>query len=338
MSLNMVGIGDLHLDSKLRKYLPNINHLIMDEVRKVMAYTERNGVNLVVFYGDICETPNISKEALNLLIEFIYEYPKHKLIFMTGNHDVENSEHHSLMVLKTLCKRGAFPNAKVVDSPKTMFVDTLRPLRLLPWPSFDTRKECLNVIHTEVDGAVWDHGRSVESKNLTKHHCVGGHLHTKQRVGTVHLSGTLYQTSFGEKPKKYFHHVMWGDEDKPDVQNIRHVPAFRLENAIIRSEADLAELSKDPSVLYKVFIHSDVALDASTLDAFPNIVKHNSFKSKVELRALINEEILLDEEIDQSSLITNEDAMKEWLLSTDTSDEMRKRVYKKFKSLGAVNR
>jgi hypothetical protein len=86
-------------------------------------------------------------------------------------------------------------------------------------------------------------------------------------------------------------------------------------------------------VLYKVYVHSDMALEANTLGAYPNIVKHNSFKTKTELKALINEELLLDEGIDHSMLITNEDAMKEWLLSAQLPDDMRRKVYKKFKTL-----
>ena len=333
MALELVGIGDLHLDGKLLKYLPDLNARIVHEVRRVLEYATRNGVQLIVFYGDICETPNMSMEAHILFFRLLAENTKFKFLIILGNHDRENSETHSLQFFMELCQSGALPHVRIFDKPATLFRKSGTPLRLLPWPSLDTDPDCLNVIHEAVAGAHWDHGRAVDGAKKVKDICVAGHIHTAQKIGQAHFSGTLYQTSFGEKPNKYFHHVVWEDDKIPLIHKIKHKPRFTLVNAVVRSAEDLAELSNDPSILYKVFVKDSAVLDDSAFAHLPNVVKHNFFKTKAELEMLMVEELKLDDEFDAASVLSVEDNLKGWLESASVEDDLKRAAYRKFKTL-----
>lgn len=336
--LDFIGIGDLHLDGKLRKYLPDLNSRIVHEVEKCFDYARKNGIKLVIFYGDICDTPFMSPEAARALLKLMTENSDLQQVYLTGNHDVENAEVHSMQLFVDLCASGLLPHVRVVDKPTTLFKKSPIPVRLLPWPSLDTRPGCLNVIHEGVAGAVWDGGRPVDAGTKVKDWTVGGHLHTNQVVGRVHFSGTLYQISFGERFKKYFHHVTWDDpEGKPQIRSIRAFPSFKLVNLTIESEKDLSKIDDNPDILYKVFVQSEVVLDAKTFDSKPNVVKVNSYKTKTELESLIQEELRLDDEFDMEAVLSVESNLKEWLSSAKVEIPLKKAAYRKFKELSARN-
>jgi len=295
-NMNFIGVGDLHLDSGLSKFIPNMNTVIMDEVRSgPIHYAKRNGVPIIVFYGDVCHTPVMSSDALMNFLDLILDHSDLRFIAIVGNHDVEYEGKHSLMVLKKLSERGALPNLKVIDSPTRMFTKSGTPVNFLPWPHFDVQEDALNVIHLEVDGSQWDHGKAVESERKTSYHCVSGHLHTKQRVGNVHYSGTLYQTSFGEKQDKYFHHVSLQPGEKPSIKLIPHLPKYTLHNLVITKREDLDQVQSDPHHLYKCFVKSGVQLPPEEVAAHQNIVKINSFRTRGELEALVAEELLMQD-------------------------------------------
>jgi predicted phosphodiesterase len=333
MALQFVGIGDLHLDGKIRKYLENLNERILFEVSRVLDYARRNGVELIVFYGDICETPNMSQEATKLFLRLLMENSQFKFLIILGNHDKENSEQHSLQLFVEMLRHGMLPHVRVFEKPTTLFRKSGTPLRLLPWPFLDTDPDAINVIHEAVSGSRWDHGRAVDGAKVVKDWCVAGHIHTAQTIGRVHFSGTLYQTSFGEKPKKYFHHVTWPDDGLPTVKKIRHVPGFQLENFVVETKADLAKLVADPNHLYKVFVKDTVVLDEDAFTPFPNVVKTNTFKTRLELEQLVIEELRLDDEFDLQGVLSVENTLVGWLDAAKVEDDMKRKVYRKYKSL-----
>lgn len=333
MSIQFIGIGDLHLDGRLRKYLDNLNERILLEVSKVLDYARRNGVELIVLYGDICETPNMSKDASIRLMRLLMENPQFQFIIILGNHDKENSEHHSLQLFAEMLKFGMMPHVKLIEKPTTMFRKSGTPLRFLPWPFLDTDPECINIIHEAVSGSKWDHGRPVDGAKVVKDWCVAGHIHTAQTIGRVHFSGTLYQTSFGEKPKKYFHHVVWEDDGLPSIKKIRHTPGFVLENFVVETKADLSKLVDDPNHLYKVFVKDTVLLDGDAFSPFPNVVKTNTFKTRLELEQLVVEELRLDDEFNLAGVLSVENTLTDWLDAAKVDDDLKRRTFRKFKSL-----
>lgn len=325
--MEMVGVGDLHLDGKLSKYIPDLNEVIINEIRTgPIRFAERNGINLVVFYGDICDIPHMSTEATILLLRMFADHPRLRFILMTGNHDVEYAGKHSLLLIKELCERGALANVRVVDKPVTLFRKQGTPLRLLPWPSFEVEEDALNVIHVEVNGSQWDHGKAVESERETDFHCVGGHLHTKQRVRNIHFSGTLYQTNFGEKPDKYFHHVQFDDGETPVVNLIPHKPRYMLHNLVIQSQADLKTIVRDQFNLYKAFVKSGADISAEDLSEYPNVVKVNSFKNKTELMTLLSEELLMQDTEVTVNDFTVMEALQRWMVRAAVKERTAEKV------------
>lgn len=330
-NLTFVGVGDLHLDGKLSKFIPDFNHVIMNEVRTgPIRHAVRNGIPIVIFYGDICDVPRMSAEATELLLDLFYDHPSLRFILMTGNHDTESTGVHSLRVLKKMVSRKALNNVRIIDKPTTLFKNSDTPVRILPWPSFDVDKSCLNVLHVEVNGSQWDHGKAVESERSTSAVCVSGHLHTKQKIRNTNYCGTLYQTSFGEKPDKYFHVVSWDSGSKPEIELVPHKPVYTLHNLIITSEEDLSKISSSPTDLYKVFVKADAVLDPESLQGRDNVVKINSFKSRQELEALIAEDLLMQDTSERVNTLSVVEALKRYMVRSSVDTDRANRALQLF--------
>jgi hypothetical protein len=341
-SLSFVGVGDLHLDSKMQKYMPeDLNQVIINEIRNgPVRHAVRNGIPVVVFYGDICDVPHLSADASTLLCQLFFDFPSLRFVLMTGNHDVEFEGRHSLRFIKALCDNKALPNVKVIDKPTTLFANTSTPLRLLPWPSFDVDKSALNVIHVEVNGAQWDHGKSIESERSTHAWCVAGHLHSKQVCGpkkNIHFCGTLWQTGFGEKPDKYFHEVSWEEGTKPSVRLIPHKQKYVLNNLIVSSKEDLSKIERDPTRLYKVFVKSGANISADDLSEYPNVIKINSFKSRQELEVLLSEDLLLNDTSTAVNSLSVIEALKTYMVRAAVDPKLASSAMKVFERLVTVN-
>lgn len=313
--LQFCGIGDLHLDGRISKFIPEANSYILSECQKVANHARRNGIGLLVYYGDICDTPVLSAEGLSLLLDYFVLNQDLKHILILGNHDFESTEKHSLQLLMKIISLGFLSNVKVIEKPTTLYRKQGTPLRLLPWPHFTVEKDCLNVIHVETAGSKWDMGRVIDSEHKTSAHCLGGHLHTHQVIGkkeNIHYSGTLYQTSFGEKYEKYFHQVEW-DGVKPIVESIPNKAKYELVNYPVHNLQDLTKIEVNPFKLYKVFVNSGLELDASTFDHIPNVVRINSFKTKAELNNLISEELMLADSSTEVTQFTVMEALESFI-------------------------
>lgn len=303
----------------------------MQEVQSALSYAKRNGVRHVVFYGDIAHTPTLSPESLLALLHLLQHNEDLRFIIMTGNHDVEDSGHHSLRILQHVT-HSWLPHVKVLSKPKTLRIDG-QLLNIQPWPYHETREDACNVLHHEVKGSKWDSGRETGSKLKLDpdHFCVAGHLHTAQVVGNVHYSGTLYQTNFAEKEPKYFHHVRF-DGNVQSAELVPHKPQVTLQNIIIRSTRDLHLIPDDMSVLCKIFVKRGVDLDPSELERRPNVVKFNSFQTKQELEVLINEDLFIADdsasvEFDYREMLTS------WCSETNVKPELSERALSLFDSL-----
>lgn len=338
MSLTFVGVGDLHLDSKLQKHLPeNVNQVIMREVRDgPVRYAVRNGVPLIVFYGDICDVPSMSTDATMQLVRLFFDYPSLRFVLMLGNHDVEYEGKHSLNLLETLCRVKAIANVKIVTKPTTLFKNTSTPLRILPWPHFDVDHNAINVLHVETKGSQWDHGKPVESDRSTSALCVSGHLHTKQVCGpkkNIHYCGTLYQTNFGEKPDKYFHEVVVNDGSDPEIRLIPHRPKYQLNTVMLTCKDDLSKISDDPTQLYRVFVKSGADLDADSLSSRPNVVIIRSFKSRKDLEVLIAGELLINDTSTEVNPLSVIEALKAYMVRAAVDQKAAERAQKVFQRL-----
>lgn len=318
------GIGDLHLDGRLSKHIPDLNEYIMGEVRSVIQKAQKKGCRLVVFYGDIGDKPHLSYDAHIRLLDLFNEFDHMQFVMIAGNHDRKDVNSTGLDLLSHLNR----PNLKIVkDRPTILYKNTDHPINLMPWPYYKEVVEgATNVIHVEVAGSFMDSGRPFNGghKIHSKHFCVAGHLHTMHKVGkNVHYSGTLYQTYFGEKEEKYWHLV---DASSRTVDTVRHSPRYVLRNVIIEKPSDLDELiPEDQSILCKLFIKASVALPDGALDKYPNIIKHNTFKTKSELEALVMSDFTID---DNSGAVKfdMEVALTDWMGAEGVEPKLQKAV------------
>lgn len=338
------GIGDLHLDGKISKFIPNLNELVMNECRSVVKKAIKKGITTVFLYGDICDGTHLSYEAHGLLLEFFLEFPKVLFIVVMGNHDYYDPEHNSLNLLLKMVNLGVLPNLRIVaGEPQTFFERKGTPVTVHPWPHDKPVKRHLNVMHIEAKGTKWDTGRDVEGGMDSNSLCAIGHLHTAQRVRNSYFSGTLYQTSFGERPEKYWHLIKWtGTLADSEIQLVPHKPVFRLDNVVIKTLDEYHEFLKsatakpdnvDPqTVYYKIFVSTKtVVLPDDPFKSVPNVVKTNVFTSKKELQALLVEDLLLDDASGQSKVDT-ENVLNEWMQKNGIEPGLQSRVLAKLQS------
>lgn len=334
-TFDFVGIGDLHLDGKLKKFIPNLNEVILTEARVALNYARRNGIRAAVYLGDVCDIPKMSPDAHLRLLDLVSEYPDIKHIMITGNHDTEDESTNSLQILKRMSELGGITNLKVIDTPTNLYSKAGTPVRFLPWPHFSVKKEFLNIMHIETNGSQWDHGKAVDSERDTSYTCVSGHLHTKQTVGrkkNIHFVGTLYQTNFGERLDKYFAHCSW-DGTELGIDYIPNKPAYSLHNLIIAEQEDLKKIIVDPFNLYKCYIKSGVDLDVSVLEKYSNVVKTNPFKSRQELEALLSDELLMQDVDAEVSSMTVLDALQKWMLRSRVDEGLAEKTLAMFNTI-----
>lgn len=317
--MEFIGIGDLHFDGHLIKDVPNLNSLICDEVRVVFDYARRNTVRNVFFYGDICERPAISMNAQVEFFNLLTEANDLRIWVIAGNHDFQSRKDDdargtvsSLELFSALRKAHSLKHCRfIIDSPVDVVIDH-EPVHFMPWPSRELNADALNVLHVEVNGAAWDSGRPIKGDDLLSPGdipCVIGHIHTNQKVGNAHFSGTLYQTNFGEKPEKYFHHGRYED-GRLRLKNVRHYPFLKLHNIVIESNEDAESIPQAAGDLCKVFVRRDVVLDPDFLAKHPSIIRINPFSTTKELKRLMAEEFHLEH---QSTDIDHNSYLVEWL-------------------------
>lgn len=326
--MECVGIGDLHLTSSdgsgsLSKYVKDVDQVIVTEIQKVIDWAVNKGINKVIQYGDIFDSPRGSYNGMIALIGLIEKNPEMMFYFILGNHDVYGKTTdlgHSLELLVLLCKS---PNVRFITKPKTVTIDGVK-VRFLPYPHESFDKEALNVFHKEVRGSKNDHGRVNDSGELPKSSSVivAGHLHTNHRVRNTFYSGTLIQNNFGESLPKYFHHIEFNSKDDFNIQSIKHKPTYKLHNVVLQSRADLALIPKGDTNLVKLVVQDGADVSAVDYGKFTNIAMVKPFKSKEDLQVVLTEDLTEGKEL----IIRTEDFFRVWVASLDVEPEMRKRV------------
>ena len=334
--MEFVAIGDLHFDNRLSQYEPlkDINSIVAGELRKVLQYARNNGIKYVFLLGDIADKPVLSDDASIKFIDILHEYSDLRIIMITGNHDREDRNNHSLNVIKRLCKLGMFPHVRVIDEPTVMFVKNRTPINFLPWPHFAVRPDCLNVIHIEFNKAQWESGQLIENERDTECALLGGHLHTHHIVRENQvLPGTLYQVNFGEKAKKFWLHGSW-DGLKFEYELIPNKPAFELRTVVITSKDDLdSKVTRDPRVFYRAMIRIGADIDADTLGHYSNIIKTNNFKNKSELQMILAEDLLMNDPDAEVNLMSVVEALETWMLRAGIETGIQARALDMMKRL-----
>lgn len=309
--MELIGIGDLHFD-KLDPIIPDASELICASVEKVFRYALKKGVRHVVFYGDICERPRMSYHSQVLFYRTLLKAEYSDLVFhvILGNHDFAEDGTHSLQVLETVCESIGRPIHVYTKATRTILDGV--PFNFLPHPYTETSKNAVNVGHFEVAGSLRDNGRKIEEGHSKNHVTLMGHLHTNHRVRNTHYSGTLYQTNFGEVEGKFFHHVTatGPSPSEVEVNNVKFTSPWRLVNLIVDTPEVLDTMETDHRVLYKLFMKDGVDVDLnSVLTKYPNVVRHNTFKSKKDLEVMVSQAWEFDSDIIEDVVNEDEEVM-----------------------------
>jgi DNA repair exonuclease SbcCD nuclease subunit len=332
--IEFVGIGDLHLD-KLDKILPDANRLIVAEVRKAFKYAVKNGIRLVVFYGDLGDKARMSYEAQLALLQLILD-PKYiglEKHFILGNHDFDEHGRHSLEWILPWLDSGLLSdefNVRVHSQPK-YHKEGKSKLLFLPYPHKETDASALNIGHFETRGSMRDNGLTIKTGFRLKHLACLGHLHTPHVVGKAHYSGTLYQLNFGESLPKGFHHVKYEDARRFKIAAVANDPAFKMFNLEVFRRTDLKQISSNPLHLYKLFVQDAVDVDPELLSKYPNAIKVKFFHTKDELTQLIDEEWKENESIE--GLFQPEEDLEAILAARQPPDHVKARALELHRNL-----
>ena len=334
--LEGVGIGDLHFD-KLNKLFPKADDLIVAEVRKALDYAVDRDVHNVFFYGDVGDTARMSYEANLAFWDLLFQDDYRGLRFdvILGNHDFDEHGRHSLELLSWVHRHfGGERKLRVHTQPSVITMGGV-PVQFLPYPYVKTRADCLNVGHFESSGSIRDNGMRISKGVSTKHLSLVGHLHTPHSVNRHYFSGTLYQTNFGESLPKKFHHFKVASDLTHKIKMVPNDPDFKLINLEIWGTKDLKKISPNPLHLYKVYVQEGVIMDETSFAPYPNVVKIIFFKTKGELKTLLEEEWRSAESV--TSLYQPKADLKAFLTKRQVEAPLRRRVLELHKQIFESN-
>lgn len=330
--MQAIGIGDLHLTDiagtgGLAKYIEQPDLMVCNEVRNVLKYAENQGITEIFQYGDVCQNPRMSYEAMLSLFDLLTENTQFNFHIIVGNHDMYGETPqtgHSLQVLQKMLM--GYDHVRIYTKPRTIKYGKGRDVgvRFLPYPSEDFDTSALNIFHKEVYGCSNDAGRVHKDDGLSKSKAVtcAGHIHTAHRVRNTYYSGTLYQTNFGERLPKYFHHIEFNSAKDYEIQLIEHAPKFKLHNVVLQTRDDLALIPKSEFDLVKLVIQDGCDVSGSDYAHLQNVVEHKNFKTKDELKAVLLEDLTEGKELK----IKTEEFFQSWVESLDVEPAMRERV------------
>jgi hypothetical protein len=327
--MECVGIGDLHMTDDsgkgaLSKYVQEPDQMVANEVRKVITdYARPHGIDKIFLYGDICDGPRMSYDAMMAFVDLLTENDDMEFHAILGNHDLYSkkvSVGHSMQVIERLYRA---PNFKLYKKPTTVQIDGAS-VRFLPFPHEKFDAEALNVFHKEVRGAKNDAGRKFDGDDFTdsKAVTVAGHLHTAHKVRNTFYAGTLYQNNFGEKLPKYFHHIRFKSVRDYSVDLIEHDPQYKLHNVVLQTRDDLANIPKGQFNLVKLVVQDGADVSAADWADHKNIVETKNFKTKADLQTALDEDILNP----KSFNFRPDEWFKEWVKALDVEPSMRRQI------------
>lgn len=310
MTLSCLFLGDMHLDGMTADLGTHANRLQIAEYARAEGWAVRNGIDTVIYLGDVCNRGVMSYEAHGLLCVLWEKHPHLKRHVIIGNHDYLEHGKHSLTLIKIMSEQGAFGgNLKVYDEPTQVTLSGVRVNMLpYPYPNMDVEfstANCINVSHFEVKGATRDNGGKSNGKLtvLPDTVWVMGHLHTSQDVGLVHYPGTLYQRNFGESLPKSFTHLRARISHHGQLQvklnRIPVEPDFRLVNLNIETKADLKKITSNVLHKHKLFVSAAVRLPDNFLAQHPNVLRQDNYKTGKERDAFVNSQIITNQTCEQ---------------------------------------
>lgn len=327
MTVEFIGIGDLHLPDALGKgglaeYIPNPERFVLKLLKQALDFAASKSITEVLFYGDVFQGPRSSNNANVALVRFFRGNRAFNFHIILGNHDMfgdKASDGHSLELLKEF----ELPNVTIYEEVTVKKFGNCKVV-FHPWPSADFKSSALNVAHIEVKNAKSDSGRIFDSEKLSASDavCVIGHIHTPQRIRNCYYAGTPYQTNFGEDAKKYFHHIVYDGEF--EIFNIPFKPIYRLHSVEISNAKDLKSIPCSPKDFVKLILTEGCKLTPADYPEGLNVVKIRAVKDNQDLALARIEDLQSGSEVE----ISSDEFLKEWLRQKPIAKSLKVAAYK----------
>ena len=326
--MRALGIGDLHLTDHLglgglSKYIDNHDAMVCGEVQRVLRYAEQQNVRNIIFYGDICENPRMSYSGM-LELSKVLSNKEFEFFIIPGNHDTIGRTPevgHSLEVVSEfeVAKRS---NIHIYLAGADVKIDGAL-VRFLPFPRDKFHPKALNVCHLDVYGATTDNGRQILNEERDQSDCVAvaGHIHTNQVVRNTYYSGTLYQTCFGEKPKKFFHSIEFNGPQDFEITSVPFKPKYRLHTITVQTASDIPHDLKSTD-LVKLVLQDGAQVTADDYKHL-NVCVVRNFQSKAQLASVLTEDLPSDG-IDHR--ISTTEFFNSWVSGLDVPDKLKASV------------
>ena len=302
--MKAIFITDLHLDGMTSALGASANTLILNEVARVESWALRNGIPHVFYLGDLGNTPELSYEAQQLLIrQWAFHSDYFTRYIIPGNHDYAEDGVHSLLVLQEAIDNGMFGDrVRIYTKPTKLRIEGLR-IQMLPYPFTEAAPDAHLVLgHFAVSGSQRDNGTLITDgvEPLPKATYVCGHLHKPHSVGKVHYPGTLFQRDFGASLPKSFTYLeaeVAGKHADIELHVVPHEPAFTLTNLIVETADDLKKVTDNPLHKFKLWLSAAVRLPENFLLNHPNVIRHDTYRSRKELRVKVERDVVADDDI-----------------------------------------
>jgi hypothetical protein len=74
-------------------------------------------------------------------------------------------------------------------------------------------------------------------------------------------------------------------------------PAFTLTNLIVETADDLKKVTDNPLHKFKLWLSAAVRLPENFLLNHPNVIRHDTYRSKKELRVKVERDVVADDDI-----------------------------------------
>ena len=327
--MEALGIGDLHLTDSfgsggLAKYIPDHDQMVVRQVKKVFRWGAKRGIRHAFFYGDLCQNPRMSYEAMTAMSDIVRDARELdiELHVILGNHDLLGrtaKTGHSLQCFQEYAvakQQGVNIYLNGCDTE----IDGA-PVRFLSFPRAKFSPNALNVCHLDVQGAVADSGQVIKNKERDGSHniIVAGHIHTNQRVRNTFYSGTLYQTCFGERPSKFFHHINFNSTSDYEVTSVPFKPEYVLHSVTVESKKDIPRGLSDKDLVKLVIKDGAKVLPPDYQHL--NVVAIKNFQSREQLHTILTEDLPQEE-----TKISVKDFFNVWIDGLDCTEEVRQNV------------
>ena len=327
--MEAVGIGDLHLTDAfgsggLAKYIPDHDQMVFRQVKRVLDWAAKKGIRHAFFYGDLCHNPRMSYEAMTAMSNIVAYARKLgiEVHIILGNHDLLGrtaKTGHSLQCFQEYAVAKA-EGVNIYLNGCDTEIDGA-PVRFLSFPRAKFSSRALNVCHLDVQGAVADSGQVIKHKDrdASANVIVAGHIHTNQRVRNTFYSGTLYQTCFGERAKKFFHHISFTSTSDYEITSVPFKPEYVLHSVTVESKKDLPRDLSDKDLVKLVIKDGAKVLPPDYQHL--NVVAIKNFQSREQLHTILTEDLPQEE-----TKISVKDFFNVWIDGLDCSDDLRQSV------------